>query len=180
MIQARRGNHYENAFEHWLGVVGVPYRAVADHRRLGRDRFEVKVFDYLLYPPDSRPQLIEVKGRKLFLNRSASHRRAWDCWITAADLTGLSRWQSAFGDDFAAGFLFAYWLADADPQKPLPAECHWYAGRCYLFYGLDLADYSELRRTRSARWKTLDLAPQDFQRHAWSARARLSPLGRNE
>src|SRR5262249_27025296 len=57
-----RRSHYENAFEHYLAAHGVPLVAVSDVKKSVPGRLGIKAFDYIVYPPNQPPCLIDVKG----------------------------------------------------------------------------------------------------------------------
>src|ERR1043166_2972721 len=98
MPATARRSHYENAFEHYLTAAGVPFVAVSDVKRSVPGRLGIKAFDYIVYPSESKPCLIDVKGRK-FARRTGGQRR-WQSWVTQGDVDGLSAWQGGFGTDF--------------------------------------------------------------------------------
>ena len=62
-------NHYERAFGNWLSDSHVQYIAVDENKRAALGRASIKSFDYLIYPPNQKIIVAEVKGRK-FKGRS--------------------------------------------------------------------------------------------------------------
>lgn len=173
---AARRSHYENAFEDYLKSAGVSYVAVADVRQRVPGRLGIKSFDYIVYPANEPPCMVDVKGRK-FAGRGGKPTRRWDSWVTRADVDGLARWQEVFGPDFTAAFVFAYWLPTATALKPDMAEGRVFGGRVYSFWGVDLAGYREHLKTRSQRWKTVDLPAEHFIRLAWPLSKWLAEAG---
>ena len=113
-------SHYELSFEALLNHRGTPFVSVEEVRRNISGRVGIKSFDYIVYPPAGRACLVDVKGRKTPVGSSG--RSPLKNWVTKADLAGLTEWQSIFGSDFQAVFVFAYWLAPksttagADPK----------------------------------------------------------------
>src|SRR5205814_7438444 len=160
-----RRSHYENAFEHYLTAAGVPFVAVSDVKKSVPGPLGIKAFDYIVYPPDSQPWLVDVKGRK-FARRSGGQRR-WQSWVTQADVDGLTQWREVFGSDFSAAFIFIFWLSNGARPPVEGAEYHALCGRVYGSWGVELQDYRAHAKTRSARWKTLDLPTEQFIRLAW-------------
>jgi len=75
----------------------------------------------------------------------------------------LSAWAELFGDGFAAGLVFVYWC-DAPLTGALFEETFEHDGRWYALRAAPLARYAQRMRQRSPKWRTVDLAPTDFDR----------------
>ena len=58
------GNHYEKAFESWLIENRLRYISIDQSKRAAFSGAGLKSFDFLVWPGDSLPLLVEVKGRK--------------------------------------------------------------------------------------------------------------------
>ena len=168
-----RRHHCELAFEEHLRRLRLPYVAVDEAKRSllpdgPDDSFDtvpeaIKSFDFLVSPP-GRNLLVDIKGRKLRWTARSGIGRL-ENWVTREDLRSLEQWEAIFGDGFEAVFVFAYW---SDRQPPdgefdhlLQHRDRWYALRC-----VTRSDYSGLARTRSPKWETIDLRPDDFARVA--------------
>jgi len=165
-----RRSHYEIAFEACLNQRGTPFVAIEDVRYSVKGRLGAKVFDYIVYPAGGLPCLIDVKGRKVN-SRQSDNRAEADSdlpnWVTRGDLEGLQCWQEAFGADYAAGFVFAYWRVGADGpagQSSRRREGITVAGRTYTFHLALLAEYREHQRIRSPRWDTINIPANVFRR----------------
>ncbi len=161
-----RTSHYELAFEAFLDRRGTPYVAVEDVRHVAKAAAGAKLFDYIVYPPGAAACLVDVKGRK-----TQRRLRDGDCrektWVTRRDVEGMAAWQDVFGSDYAAAFVFAYWLAD-DPElwddasegaHPLFA----FAGRRYAFYLVPLSEYARHFKQFSQRWDTVTIPRGTFR-----------------
>ncbi len=161
----QRRHHCESAFEEHLRRLRLPYVAVDEARKAllppesGSD--SVKSFDFLVSAP-GRNLLVDVKGRKLRVNSRGGFGRL-ENWVTREDLHSLEHWESLFGTGFEAAFVFAYWT---DQQPPDGAFEHLlaYREKWYALRMVPMRAYSRCARVRSERWKTVDLAPGDFER----------------
>ena len=156
-------SHYELSFEALLNHRGTPFVSVEEVRRNMPGRVGIKSFDYIVYPPVGRACLVDVKGRKTPVG--PNHHGPRKNWVTRADLAGLTEWQSIFGSDFQAVFVFAYWLfpkAAADGAEPeLPTGWH-FAGRAYEHILIPLDDYARHARLLSVRWETVSIPNERF------------------
>ncbi len=178
---AQRRHRAERAFEKLLRARRIPYVAVNEARKpllpvapIGSpaQRLEpgdpdapataLKNFDFIV--SDRRGSLlVEVKGRTIPATRSVSPRL--DSWVTLEDVLCLSRWQSLFGPDHQAAFVFVYACPpDALPPDGLFSEIieldrTWYAVRA-----VTLDDYRARMKVRSPKWRTVDLPRADFDR----------------
>ena len=152
--------HYEAAFEDHLRQKGLPYIAVDEAKKALFAGAKLKSFDFVVYRPEGKNLLVDVKGRKLSAT-SASLQN----WTTREDIDDLRQWQDIFGDGFTAMFLFMYWWdgrPEAAPFKDLIShQNHWYA-----LMGIGVSDYREHMRPRSEAWGTVHLPMADFRRLA--------------
>jgi hypothetical protein len=153
--------HYEAAFEDFLRNRQIPYVAVDEARRAAFRDAKLKSFDFIVYSARDTNWLADIKGRR-WAARATGRRRAWENWVTQADLDGLTQWQGVFGDGFRAMLVFAYWLdGEADPP---PEILHRFRDQRYIFAAVPLDDYAQHARVRSPRWGTVNLAAADFTR----------------
>jgi hypothetical protein len=164
---ARRYNHYEAAFEDYVRSKGWPYVAVDEKKKAIFAGNRIKSFDFIVYPPEHKPRLVDVKGRK-FPYEGRSGRRFWENWVTSEDLTGLGCWDGVFGDGFESGLMFAYWLTDPSIDPPAN-DIHVFRGREYVFLWVSAADYGAQARRRSPKWDTVTVPARDFRRLTRSA-----------
>ena len=158
-------SHYELSFEALLNHRGTPYVSVEEVRRNMPGRVGIKSFDYIVYPPAGRACLVDVKGRKSPVGPNCRGRLK--NWVTQADVVGMGEWQSIFGSDFQAVFVFAYWLAptsaaqDAGLEPELPAGWQ-FAGRSYAHFLIPLDFYARHARLLSKRWQTVSIPNERF------------------
>lgn len=177
---AQRRFHYERAFERYLRAARIPYVAVDEARkallpsgaalRLAGAEHEskaLKSFDFVVYGESSN-LLVEVKGRKLPRARlDAEGRpigrspRRLENWVSADDVESLTAWRQLFGTGFEAAFVFVYWCEDQPPDG-LFDEVIEHQGGWYTTRAVELDDYRRSMRTRSPRWRTVDLPREKF------------------
>ncbi|MBY0231460.1 MAG: HYExAFE family protein [Gemmataceae bacterium] len=157
-----RGNHYEAAFEAYLQARGLGYVAVDESRRPLLGDGPVKSLDFLVLGGDAR-LCIDIKGRRFPGGPAAKPRRVWECWAFREDLDGLERWTRLTGDGFRGLLVFAYSLHRSVGFSPSTPDLFAFRGRRYLFRGIDAEDYRERMRVRSPRWRTVDLAKDDYR-----------------
>lgn len=163
-----RRTHYELAFEALLDRRGTPYVAVEDLRHFCRRHTGVKTFDYLVYPCGRRACLIDVKGRKSTLRKTAGESRQKN-WVTRADVDGLLAWQDVFGPGFEAMFAFVYWHAEAAASSSISgigediASPLTLAGRRYSFWLVSTTEYARHQKNLSARWDTVSVPRAAFR-----------------
>jgi hypothetical protein len=160
----RRHIHYEAAFEDYLRSRGLPYVAVDQQRKAIFAGARIKSFDFLVYPPAGKAWLVDVKGRK-FPYVGPSGKRYWENWVTLDDLEGLAQWQQAFGEEFEARLVFAYWLTTCGSRLPT-AQVHSYQGQHYGFFSISLDDFAQHCRPRSSKWRTVALPVKLFRQLA--------------
>lgn len=178
----QRRHHYEQAFEAFLRDNRIPYVAVDEARKallpkgatLGvhRSRFgeaeALKSFDFVVYArPESAAHpnlLVDIKGRKVVRSgRSGPTRSSLQNWVTQDDVSSLRTWESLFGGDFRAAFVFVYWC-DEQPPDGLFQEVFEHRGRWYALRTVSLARYARAMRVRSRRWGTVHLGSGEFER----------------
>jgi hypothetical protein len=152
-----RNLHYEAAFEAFLRDRGIPYVAVYEANRALFSQATLKSFDFVVYSKNGPNLLIDIKGRQA---RSRDARNSFQTWATERDVTDLMQWEQVFGDGFKAVLTFVYWI-----DAPLAPEPGMFAhkDRWYLLLGVDLAEYRNHMRRRSAKWETVALPAQDFR-----------------
>lgn len=175
---AQRRFHYEQAFEHYLRANRIPYVAVDEAKKAllpAADSMNaIKSFDFVVYGPNGRNLLLDVKGRKLggrsggvASGRAGGSRGRRSCrfenWVTRDDVDGLSRWSELFGPGFEATFLFMFWC-ERQPPDALFEEIFEFGGRWYALRETSLDDYRREMRTRSPRWGTLCVSSEAFNR----------------
>lgn len=175
----RRQIHYERAFTAMLAERGVPYVAVDEARRAvlpgeqaplatieaGRSK-TLKAFDYVLYGTPNL--LVELKGRRL----PAGSTRL-ENWVTDDDVDSLRRWRAMFGHDYTACFVFVYEcggeplpFAQEEPghRGPSMGDAWTFKDRWYALRAIDVEAYAAHMKVRSARWRTVCLGKDDFER----------------
>ncbi len=182
---AQRRHHYENAFEHYLRARRIPYVSVDEARKAllpdagplcapdglagafggvkpGR---AIKSFDFVVYGEGAN-LLIDIKGRKIARRSGAgvgAARSRLDSWATRDDVDSLLTWRRLFGAGFDAALVFVYWCDDQPPdglfQEVFTHRERWYAVRAVL-----LDAYVGAMKTRSAKWRTVHVPVDEFER----------------
>jgi hypothetical protein len=154
--------HYEAAFEDYLRSRQVPYVPVDESRRVLFSGTSVKSFDFLVYPHDRRPWIVDVKGRKFPYVSDDGSLRYWENWVTREDLIGLAEWERVFSAEFESRFIFAY-LLSGRPERWPTTEPYVFEGESYAFFTVTRAEYESACRTRSPRWATVTLPHRRFR-----------------
>ncbi len=154
---ADRTVHYEAAFEGFLRDKGIPYVAVDEAKKALFANAKLKSFDFVVYSKGGPNLLVDVKGRSC---RNRSARSGFETWATERDVSDLLQWEQVFGDGFKAVFSFVYWI---DPPLTPDAGMFEFRERWYLLMGIDLAEYRDHMRRRSAKWETVALPAEDFR-----------------
>jgi len=157
-------NHYERAFENWLTDNCIEYVAVDEHKRATFGHTDIKSFDFLLYPPGGQIVIAEVKGRT-FRGTSLANLAGLECWVTAEDVDGLTKWQQIFGEDYRAVFVFAYRRENIDVDFNGRDVFEFDSNR-YLFFCIKLDDYRRFMKRRSPKWQTVTLPADKFRQCA--------------
>ncbi len=167
-------NHYERAFESWLIDNHIQYVTVDEQKRAelpasirsteasGLCKF--KSFDFLLYPNNQQAIIAEVKGRS-FKGTSFAKLAGFECWVTAEDIDGLTKWQEVFGQGHSAIFVFAYKIENIDVDFD-GREVYDFAANRYMFFAVKLDDYREFMKQRSPKWQTVTLPADKFRQCA--------------
>lgn len=179
---AQRRRHYERAFESYLRSARIPYVAVDEAKRAllpegARLKLEdgsgaggggggtLKSFDFVVYG-DNTNLLVEIKGRRAPRRKHPARvGRRLECWVTLDDIASLRAWERLFGASFEGVFVFVY-LCDDQPPDGLFDEVIEDAGRWYAVRAIGLADYEGSMKTRSPKWRTVDLPAAAFERLA--------------
>lgn len=161
---AKRGNHYEAAFEALLRSLGVPYVAVDEARRaVMADGRSLKSLDFLVAPPGEVTWLVDVKGRRF--PSGDEHLHYWKNWSTQDDLDSLAEWEVLFGPGFRGLFVFAFHIVG--PRLPVGEEFLVnFRGQRYAFLGVELTDYRRLCRPISPQWQTVAVSARLFRERA--------------
>ena len=157
-------NHYERAFENWLTDNCIENVAVDEHKRATFGHTDIKSFDFLLYPPGGQIIIAEVKGRT-FRGTSLANLAGLECWVTAGDVDGLTKWQQIFGEGHRAVFVFAYRIENIDVDFNGRDVFDFDSNR-YLFFCVKLDDYRRYMKRRSPKWQTVTLPADKFRRCA--------------
>jgi hypothetical protein len=181
---AQSFRHYEAAFAEYLKFRRVPHVRLEDARAVlppcrGTPRVAepggvdhgtgLKYFDYVVYGKDAN-LLVELKGRR-YAGRPTRKRveggarplPRLECWATLDDLGSLQRWEQLFGAGFEPLLVFAYWCEGELPTG-LFEEVFEYRRQWYALRSVRVRDYIGAMKIRSAKWRTVDLSPEDFDR----------------
>lgn len=157
---ADRTVHYEAAFEAFLRERKTPYVAVDEAKKALFSNAKLKSFDFVVYSQAGPNLLIDVKGRQA---RQTAGGRGYQSWATERDVEDLMQWQQVFGEGFVAVLAFLYWI---DPPLLPERGVFEFRDRSYLLMGIDLAEYRDHMRRRSAKWETVSLTAESFRQLA--------------
>lgn len=149
--------HYEAAFEAFLRDRGIPYVAVDEAKKALFANARLKSFDFVVYSKKGPNLLVDVKGRQL---RNRASRSGFESWATERDVNDLLQWEQVFGEGFRAVLTFMYWI---DPPLVPEPGMYEHRERWYLLMGIDLSEYRDHMRRRSAKWETVSLPSEDFR-----------------
>jgi hypothetical protein len=152
---ADRKVHYEAAFEAMLRERGIPCVAVDEAKKAIFCNASLKSFDFVVYSRKGPNLLVDIKGRQM-----RSRQGAFQTWATQEDVDDLLQWEQVFGEGFKAVFIFVYWI-DA-PLVPEPGMFQ-HQDRWYWCLGVELQEYRQYMRRRSAKWHTVALPIADFR-----------------
>lgn len=183
---ARRYLHYERAFEGFLRARRIPYVAVDEARKslvpevmgvaaTGDSGGALKSFDFVIYGIDSCAPglgltgnlLVDIKGRRIPPSRSRLATPSMlpgrmESWVTLEDVESLAHWERLFGEGFQAVFLFVY-ACDAQPPDALFQEVFEDRGTWYALRAVTLSAYRAAMKTRSPKWRTVDIPRRIFE-----------------
>src|SRR5271155_1624223 len=98
--RSKRVGHYELAFEDYLRRKGLPYIAVDEAKKALFAGAKLKSFDFVVYRPEGKNLLVDVKGRKI--STKSSGGGTLQNWATREDIDDLRQWQDIFGEGFTA------------------------------------------------------------------------------
>ena len=158
--RSKTSAHYEAAFEDYLRRKGLPYIAVDEAKKALFAGAKLKSFDFVVYRPEGKNLLVDVKGRVCSL-KSASLQN----WVTREDIDDLRQWQEIFGEGFAAVFLFLYHWPGTPDGSPFP-ELFQFQERWYTSLAISIPEYRAHMKPRSEAWGTVSLPAADFRRLA--------------
>ena len=127
---------YETAFEDYLRQKGLPYIAVDEAKKALFAGAKLKSFDFVVYRPEGKNLLVDVKGRKL--NPAAAS--TFQNWTTREDIDDLRQWEEIFGDGFSAMFLFIYFWPESPETSPLK-DMMLHQGKWYGMLGISVPEY---------------------------------------
>lgn len=156
--------HYEAAFEDYLQTRRIPYVPVDETRKTLFAGSKIKSFDFLVYPSEDQHWIVDVKGRNFPYLDANGHGtgRYWENWVTQEDLDGLGEWETVFGAEFEARFVFAYHLSGPPDRWPT-GRPHAFHDALYAFMTVRLNDYRQHCRRRSAGWGTVCMPRRVFR-----------------
>ena len=157
---ADRTVHYEAAFEAFLREKGIPCVAVDEAKKALFANAKLKSFDFVVYSKNGPNLLIDVKGRQARSRGSPGSRGSFETWATEQDVNDLVQWEQVFGDGYKAVLTFIYWI---DPPLAEEPGMFLFRGRWYQMMGVELAEYRDHMRRRSAKWETVCLPAEDFR-----------------
>jgi hypothetical protein len=100
---------------------------------------------------------VDVKGRKL---RDPESRSGFETWSPEQDIHDLMEWEQVFGEGFKAVLSFVYEIAPPLSPEPGMFQHH---DRWYWILGVELAEYRNHMRRRSAKWETVSLPAAEFR-----------------
>jgi hypothetical protein len=100
---------------------------------------------------------VDVKGRRYPTGAEGRRRWVWECWSTNEDISGLERWEEAFGVGYSGVLAFVYQLLPEVALLPDTDDLWEWNGRRYLFRAVTVADYRRHMRVRSPKWDTVTL-----------------------
>jgi hypothetical protein len=152
-----RSIHYEAAFEARLRERGLPYVSVDEAKRALFANARLKSFDFVVYTGGGPNLLVDIKGRSA---RGKNGGTTLQTWAGERDVEDLAEWERVFGEGFKAVLMFVYWVEA--PLAPEPGLFE-FRERWYRALGVDLHEYRNRMRRRSAKWKTVSLPTADFR-----------------
>ncbi len=151
--------HYESAFAAMLRARRTPFVGVDEARRTllpeGGPLAELKSFDFVVYG-QRRNYLVDVKGRRALGDSLPS-------WATREDVDSLLSWERLFGAGFEGLLVFMY-ECPSQPPDGLFDETFELDGLWFCFRAVSVRDFAGVMRTRSIRWRTVDIGRRDLDR----------------
>src|SRR5438128_3807856 len=133
-------NHYESAFRAYLHERGFGFVAIDEARRTQLGDGPVKSLDFIVHGECRSRLLVDVKGRRFPTGGEGRRRHVWECWSTEEDVSGLERWETAFGPGYTGLFVFVYQLLPEITVAPDTDDLwNWHDNR-YLFRAVTVAD----------------------------------------
>ena len=157
-------NHYERAFQNWLIDNRIEYAALNGHEAVWLKHSGIKSFDFLLQLPGGEKIIAEVKGRK-FKGTSLAKLASLECWVTADDIEGMTKWQKIFGSDCKSVFVFVYKIENIDVDFD-GRDFFDFDDNRYVFLCVGLDDYRAFRKQRSPKWQTVTMPAEKFRQCA--------------
>jgi hypothetical protein len=156
-LMTGRGNHYSAAFEAYLRSRSIPYVNVHQAKKALCGSSKLKSFDFVVYSKTGKSILVDLNGRSHTPRNGAGGFQTWTCERDVADLV---EWEKVFGDDFTGVLTFVYWMKSA---RTGPDGTFRHRDRWYLVMGVNLKEYRQRMRRRSAKWETVCLPADDFR-----------------
>jgi len=160
---AKRGNHYELAFEAYLRKHRVAYVSVNEQRRSLTAQGSIKSLDFIVSPSNTVSLLIDIKGRRF--PSGERHKQYWKNWSTWDDLGSMARWQDKLGTGSSSLLVFAYHIVGT--RSPVEIEQLFaFRERRYAFLAVRVADYIQFSNPLSERWQTVAMPARLFRQAA--------------
>lgn len=157
-------NPYESAFAAYLRDRGVGFVAVDEAKRTLLGDADVKSLDFIIVGPENARLVVDVKGRKFPSGSPTRPAKTWQNWTTQADIDGLVRWAGVLGGGFRGVLAFAYRLVPPYAVPPGTPDTFTHKDATYLMRAVEVWDYRENMRPRSAKWGTVHLPAAAFRR----------------
>lgn len=155
------GNHYETAFQNWLIDHRIEYAALNNEKVIQIKHKGIKSFDFLLQLDSGRKIIAEVKGRT-FRGTSLEKKSSMECWVTADDIDGLTKWREILGSDYEVVFVFTYIVENIDVDFDGQEVFDFDSAR-YVFFCVRLDDYRRFMTQRSPKWRTVTIPADKFR-----------------
>ncbi|MDX2148438.1 MAG: HYExAFE family protein [Planctomycetota bacterium] len=118
------------------------------------------------HAPDFGGTQLGLGGFALSAQAAAHYKRAaprLESWVTLDDVEALKIWQSLFGPEFEAAFVFVYWCED-QPADGLFHEVFEHNRRWYSLRAIRVEDYARHMVVRSPKWRTMHVPASVFER----------------
>lgn len=154
-------NHYERAFQNWLIDQRIEHVALNSQKAIELGHTGIKSFDFLLELESGKKIIAEVKGRR-FKGTTLEKLSSLECWVTAGDIDGLSKWMEILGPEYKAVFVFTYKIDNIDVDFD-GREVFEFDSKRYIFLGIGLDDYRKFMKQRSPKWQTVTLPADKFR-----------------